>query len=253
VTVTFAGPCLPRGRFSMLPLSRSLTRLRTLASTRSVVSQTPYNKHEFDALLTRFESGTPNVPLPKRVQQQPEVPPAEDPLLRYLASAIVRRGKRAMANRIVSRTLSNVYALTHRPPVPLLREALFKLAPAVRCTSQRHGSKNIVIPIAVGEKQRMKFAVQWLLKASYNSSGKKLEQRLAKEMVAVIQGTSKALEKKKEVHMLAVANRQVYVSRFSMLQNLSKVTGVMLRRERNEYIFNTIISQLSLEEMCDAK
>jgi small subunit ribosomal protein S7 len=200
----------------MIPLSRSFTRLRTPTCTRSVVSQTPYNKHEFDVLLNKFEPGTSNLSLPKRVQQ-PEIPPAEDPLLRYLASAIVRRGKRAMANRIVARTLSNIYALTHRPPLPLLREALFKLAPALRCTTQRHGTKNIVIPVAIGEKQRMKFAVQWLLKASYDSPGKKLEQRLAKEMVAVIEGTSKALEKKKEVHTLAVAHRQVYVSPFSML------------------------------------
>jgi small subunit ribosomal protein S7 len=141
-----------------------------------------------------------------------EIPPAEDPLLRYLASALVRHGRRAQANRIAARTLLHIHALTRAPPLPILREALSMAAPAVRCMMHRHGTKIVAKPVALGEKQRMKYSVRWILEASYSKMGKTLEERLAREMVAVIQGGSNALKKKEEVHKFAMVNRCVCYS-----------------------------------------
>src|ERR1700722_8833323 len=131
----------------------------------------------------------------------------EDPLLRYLASALVRDGKRAQANRITARTLLHINTLTRSPPLPIFRQSLELVAPAVRCMLHKRGTKHIAIPVALSEKQRMKFAVKWILDASREKAGKKLEVRLAKEMVAIVQGDSKALEKNKEVHKFAMVNR----------------------------------------------
>jgi hypothetical protein len=78
----------------------------------------------------------------------------------------------------------------------------------------RHSTKNIPKPVALGERQRMKFAVRWILDASYKKMGKKIEERLAREMVAVVQGDSEALKKKEEVHKFAMVNRYVdYLTR----------------------------------------
>ena len=77
----------------------------------------------------------------------------------------------------------------------------------MRCMLHKRGTKHIAIPVALSEKQRMKFAVKWILDASREKAGKKLEVRLAKEMVAIVQGDSKALEKNKEVHKFAMVNR----------------------------------------------
>lgn len=59
----------------------------------------------------------------------------------------------------------------------------------------------------LNEKQRTRFGVEWILKASEKKAGKSLEVRLAKEMVSVIQGSSEALKKKEEVHKAAMLNR----------------------------------------------
>jgi small subunit ribosomal protein S7 len=71
----------------------------------------------------------------------------------------------------------------------------------------RQGAKNIARPIALGEKQRTRFAVEWILEASKKRAGQTIEERLAKELVAVFQGDSTALAKKLEVHRFAMVNR----------------------------------------------
>jgi hypothetical protein len=74
---------------------------------------------------------------------------------------------------------------------------------------QRQGSKSVAKPVALGEKQRVRFAVQWILEASEGKMGKTVEERLAREIVAVVQGTSQALKKKEETHRFAMVNRWV--------------------------------------------
>ena len=137
------------------------------------------------------------------------IPPAEDPLLHYLTSRIMNHGRRSKAARITSRTLLHLHSFTRSEPLPLLREAIFSASPAVRCISHRYGSKNVFKPIALGEKQRTRYAVKWILEASESKPGKTLEERLAREMIAVLEGNSKALAKKMELHRIAMVNRYV--------------------------------------------
>jgi small subunit ribosomal protein S7 len=73
----------------------------------------------------------------------------------------------------------------------------------------RHGAKNVAKPVALGEKQRTRFALEWILEASKQRSGQTVEERLARELIAIVQGTSDALKKKEEVHKFAMVNRCV--------------------------------------------
>ena len=137
------------------------------------------------------------------------IPPAEDPLLHYLTSNIMKHGRRSKAARVTSRTLLHLHSFTRSEPLPLLREAILAASPAVKCLSHRHGAKNVLKPIALGEKQRTRFAVRWILEASDSKPGKTLEERLAREVIAILEGNSKALAKKMELHRVAMVNRYV--------------------------------------------
>ena len=140
------------------------------------------------------------------------IPPAEDPLLHYLTSSIMKHGRRSKAARITSRTLLHLHSFTRSEPLPLLREAILAASPAVKCLTHRHGAKNVHKPVALGEKQKTRFAVQWILEASDSKPGKTLEERLAREIIAVLEGNSKALAKKMELHRLAMVNRYALLS-----------------------------------------
>ena len=77
--------------------------------------------------------------------------------------------------------------------------------------SHRHSTKTIHNPIAISERKRTWYAVEWLVKGSDNRPGKTLEERLAREMIAVAQRdpNSTALRKKEELHKMAMINRYV--------------------------------------------
>ncbi|KAJ4471044.1 ribosomal protein S7 domain-containing protein [Lentinula edodes] len=136
------------------------------------------------------------------------IPPQQDPLLEFLASRLMNHGHRAKATRIVSRTLLNIHAYTRAPPLPILREAIFALAPAVRLLKHRHSTKTIYRPVALSEKQGIWFAVHWLLKeCEGRQGGPMIEERLAREIIKIVKGESKTLEKKEEMHKMAMVNR----------------------------------------------
>lgn len=137
------------------------------------------------------------------------IPPAEDPLLHLLASCIMKGGKRSRASGIVSRTLLHIHAYTRAPALPILRQAIFSLAPTVRCMSQKHSTKTINRPIPLSEKQSIRAAIALLLKSVDNrNTGDMLEERLARELIDIITNPENgSMKRKAEAHKFAMINR----------------------------------------------
>jgi hypothetical protein len=79
----------------------------------------------------------------------------------------------------------------------------------------KKGSKSIAQPQTLNERQRTRFGVDWIIQASEKRGGASLEVRMAKEMIAVVQGNSEALKKKEEVHRFAMLNRCALVYVFT--------------------------------------
>ncbi|KZT10206.1 ribosomal protein S7 [Laetiporus sulphureus 93-53] len=143
------------------------------------------------------------------------IPPAEDPLLQFLTSCFMKDGKRQKAARVTSQVLLYIHTLTRSAPLPLLRTAIEAVAPAVRCITNKHAGKTVVYPVPLSEKQRAHTAIKWIVQASDSRKGRKMEIRVAKEIIAIIQGMdqaekaqfSTAYKRKEEVHRYAMANR----------------------------------------------
>lgn len=144
-------------------------------------------------------------------QQFLDIPPAEDPLLHFVASSIMKHGRRHTASRSVNRMLLHLYAFTRAPPLPILREAVRLAAPSVKIVTTSSHNKNTLRPAALSEKQRTWFAIRWILQASEKKSGRTVDERLARELIAVVKGESDALKKKLEVHKFAMVNRYAFL------------------------------------------
>ena len=135
------------------------------------------------------------------------VPPADDPLLHYLTSALLKNGHRSRAARLVSRTLLHIHTSTRAPPMPIVREAILTASPAVKLGSHKYGTKTLQVPYALTEKQRIHSGVKAILTASRSRPGKSIDIRLARELIGVLQGQSDAIEEKARLHKLAMVNR----------------------------------------------
>jgi len=185
--------------------------------TRSLSTVTPHPaplSHLPPVPSTRPPSATPTTTTTPFVTPAPppvlDIPPAEDPLLQFMTNTIMRHGKRKRASNIVSRMLLWVHSLTRAPPLEIFREAVLLAAPAVRTMSHTHGGKIVSRPIALSEKQRTRYALKWILKACDNRPGQTLEERLAREIIATVQGTSSVLIEKERVHTFAMVNRYAF-------------------------------------------
>ena len=77
--------------------------------------------------------------------------------------------------------------------------------------STRRRAKVVLTPMALDERQRTRQGIQWLLKAAEKGrkGGIPREQRIAKEVFAVLEGTSEVFKWIEERHKVATANRYV--------------------------------------------
>lgn len=139
------------------------------------------------------------------------IPPPESPILDLLANMFMHDGKRARAQRVVADMLMHIHAMTNSQPMPIVQEAIFKAAPAVRCKKLKRngGSTTDFLPMPLSERQRTAIGIRWIYDAvkAKGVPGKTLAQRLAKEMVAIIGGSSTVLKKKEDMHKEAMVNR----------------------------------------------
>ncbi|KAJ6544023.1 ribosomal protein S7 domain-containing protein [Mycena capillaripes] len=223
-----------------LPLTRSLGSVSpALARTMSSSSDNATAAQVFGALGSNFSDDFAAKPKGKQDEWKPymylpslgslgggqrlepliNVPPAEDPLLHFLTSMIMKHGERAKARRVVSKTLLYIFTLTRAPPLPILREAVLLASPAIKTVSQTHGAKVVHTPMALNEKHRTHYGLAWLLASSRGRVGRRLEERLAREMVDIVQRTHAsrdqprdtrlpgALGLKYDMHKFATVNR----------------------------------------------
>jgi small subunit ribosomal protein S7 len=106
---------------------------------------------------------------------------------------------------------------SHLPlnPVLYLQLAIDSVAPLLRIRSQRGaagGGVALQIPVPLGLRQRRRQAVQWILdaaskKRSRGSGRGQFAQRIADEIVSIVEGRSATWEKRGAVHKLATAAR----------------------------------------------
>ncbi|KAJ8093262.1 hypothetical protein PM082_020748 [Marasmius tenuissimus] len=171
-----------------------------LASSADAIPETDYLELVFPSLQSKNKANLP--PLMN-------IPPQEDPLLHFMTSRLMHHGERAKASRHISQMLLHIHAWTRAPPLPIVRQAMFKLSPAVRVIGHKHATKMIYKPVPLSEKQGIWYAMQWLIEATQKSrqGGPTIAERLAREIIMVIKGESETLKKKELFHKTALMNR----------------------------------------------
>ena len=106
---------------------------------------------------------------------------------------------------------------SHLPlnPILYLTLAIDSVAPLLRIRAQKGaagGGVAVQIPVPLSKRQRRRTAIEWILGAASKrrnvGSGKNsLGQRVAQEMISVIEGKSGVWEKRNAIHKLGVAAR----------------------------------------------
>ncbi|KAH8090414.1 ribosomal protein S7 domain-containing protein, partial [Filobasidium floriforme] len=137
-------------------------------------------------------------------------PPRVDPLLDLFTNLLMKHGRKAEAQKRIGEVLDVIRQTTLSDPVPLMHQAIHLTSPSIRIVSLRRAAKNVPIPSALDARQRARTGISWILKAAEKGrKGGASERtgRIAKEVLAVLDGSSAALARKDEVHRLGAVNR----------------------------------------------
>lgn len=137
-----------------------------------------------------------------------EIPVKTDTVINYLTNVIMRHGRKARAQRIMSEALYLVHLQTRQDPVALLKDTIEKMAPLLKLRRYTDGGARAeMIPVPLNERQRMKAAWTWIVDASDNRPSKSFSVRLAEEIVSASKGSGPGFEKKENVHKTGIAAR----------------------------------------------
>ncbi|KAK2629345.1 hypothetical protein QTJ16_000165 [Diplocarpon rosae] len=207
--------------------STSFANLLALAQLHNVST----GGHASDPVDLGHRFGLPDLPIPANANLKYRY----DPIVSQVTTLLMKHGKLSVAQRNMSFILNQLR--TASPPVPnparpllpgspppshlpldpvgYLTVAIDSVAPLLRIRSLKGaagGGVALQLPVPLGLRQRRRQAVQWILdaankKESRGSGRGQFAQRVASEIISVVEGKSSAWAKRELVHKTGTSAR----------------------------------------------
>jgi len=134
-------------------------------------------------------------------------PKYNNQLVAKFTNAIMRKGKKSIAERIVYSALDIVAARTKEDPIQIFEQALENVMPVVEVKSRRVGGSTYQIPVEIRSERRMTLCIRWLVQHAKSRGEKGMEAKLAGELIDAANRRGGAVKKKEDTHRMAEANK----------------------------------------------
>lgn len=128
-------------------------------------------------------------------------------LVSLLSARILKKGKKRLADSIISETFELVRERTGSEPVQIFETAIKNTTPLVEVKARRIGGSTYQVPLEVGRYRGTTLALRWLIKAANTRSGRTTSLKLASEIIDASNGIGNGVRKREETHKMAEANR----------------------------------------------
>jgi small subunit ribosomal protein S7 len=149
------------------------------------------------------------MPRRREVAKRPIIPDPKyhDKLVTTFVNAMMKDGKKSVAESILYRTLDLIEERSGEEPLKVFKKGLDNCRPSVEVRSRRVGGSTYQVPVEVRPERRTALAIRWLLAASRNRAEKTMVERLANELLDATNNRGNAIRKREEVHRMAEANK----------------------------------------------
>jgi small subunit ribosomal protein S7 len=128
-------------------------------------------------------------------------------LVQQVVNAVMRGGKKSLAERITYDALAIVGERTSRPPVEVLEEAIKELTPVLEVRPRRVGGATYQVPVEVQPRRARTLAVRWLVQFATQRREKSMQERLANEILDSTRQQGGAWKRKDDIFRMAQANK----------------------------------------------
>ena len=149
--------------------------------------------------------------MPRR-RDVPERPIDPDPkygkkLLTRVVNALMRDGKKSVAERILYEALDEIGRLRGGESVEVLEQALENVRPPVEVKSRRVGGATYQVPVEVRPQRQEALAIRWIIESARKRSETSMMRRLAGELMDAADQKGIAIKKREDTLSMAESNR----------------------------------------------
>jgi small subunit ribosomal protein S7 len=149
--------------------------------------------------------------MPRRAEIAPRTlvrdPVYDSTLVAQIINRVMLDGKKSTAELLVYRALDIVGEKTGQSPVEVLERAVKSVTPVLEVRSRRVGGANYQVPIEVPQRRARTLAVRWLITFSRQRREKRMEEKLAGEILDATNQQGGAFKRKDDMYRMAQANR----------------------------------------------
>ena len=134
-------------------------------------------------------------------------PKFNDLVITKFMNAVMREGKKSVAERIVYGALERMESKGKADPVQMFHQALDNVMPTVEVRSRRVGGATYQVPVEVRSERRQALAIRWLITAARARNENTMVERLSGELLDAANNRGTAVKKREDTHKMAEANR----------------------------------------------
>ena len=116
-------------------------------------------------------------------------------------------GKKGTAQRIVYTSFKIIADRTDEDGFDVFREAINKVKPVLEIRPRRVGSQTYQVPVDVKAERRTTLAINWIIESARSRGEKGMAARLAGELMDAAKEEGAAINRKRDQHRMAEANR----------------------------------------------
>ncbi len=144
-----------------------------------------------------------------RAEKREIIPDAKfgDITLAKFMNSIMYDGKKSTAETIVYGAFESIEQKLRTEPLPVFRQALENVAPAIEVRSRRVGGATYQVPVEVRPERRQALAIRWIIIAARGRNDKTMVDRLSAEIMDAANNRGNAVKKREDTHRMAEANR----------------------------------------------
>lgn len=124
-----------------------------------------------------------------------------------LINQVMYDGKKSTAEGIVYGAFDIVEKKLNQPAIDVFTKALENVMPAVEVKARRVGGSTYQVPLDIRADRRQTLGIRWMTLYARKRGEKKMEERLAGEIMDAFNSTGGAFKKKEETHRMAEANK----------------------------------------------
>ena len=147
----------------------------------------------------------------RRKQAEKRIPTPDpiygDVTVAKFISAVMRDGKKSIAQKIVYGAFDLIEQKTRQEGLRVFHEALENVRPAVEVKSRRVGGATYQVPVEVKPGRANTLALRWLVTFSRQRREKTMTERLMNELLDASNGLGASVKRREDTHKMAESNK----------------------------------------------